>query len=346
MARPRRDVATLDTAATATKTRAGLPVLEVRNLSVTFRSRGAVAAVEAVRGIDLSLSAGEVLAVVGESGSGKSASARAMLGLIPPHEAQVAGSVTLGGEELIGMPPRQLRDRRGQEIAMVFQDPRRALNPTMRVGRQIVEVMRAHMDVERGDAREAAMGLLARVGIGSPEARMSSYPHELSGGMCQRVAIAMAIACSPKVLVADEPTTALDVSMQAEILRLLKGMCELNGLGVILITHDLGLASEYADRVAVMYAGSIVEEGGVKAVVDTPRMPYTAALVASARQLESGWRGPLTSMRGEPGGAGRGARGCAFAPRCERAQDRCREEAPALSGEGHRAACWFPVSYQ
>lgn len=319
-------------------------LLQVRDLTVTFHGGGGRASVRAVRGVSLDLAASEVLAVVGESGSGKSATARAILGLHDDSRTAVAGSVRLSGVELLGMKRRELRRRRGVDIAMVFQDPRRALNPTMRVGAQIREVIRSHLGVNRAEAVARTEELLLRVGIGSPRARMHAFPHEMSGGMCQRVAIAMALSCSPQVIVADEPTTALDVSMQAEILGLLKGMCGELGLGIVLITHDLGVASQYADRIAVMYAGRVVEEGPAPEVVARPRMHYTAGLVACARELEEGSSGNLSSLRGEATGAlMEGADICSFAPRCDAAEERCREQRPPFSGELHRAACWYPV---
>jgi peptide/nickel transport system ATP-binding protein len=339
------------------------PVLEIGDLAVRFparrrrrvRSRHEDSAasrfgadVTAVRGLDLSLAPGQVLGVVGESGSGKSTAALAVLGLLP-RGAEVTGSIRYRGRELVGMSDRQLTDIRGRRIAMVMQDPMTSLNPVHRVGAQIVEGLRAHdRSLSRAAARARALELLDVVGIPDPAGRAEQYPHEFSGGMRQRVVIAMAIASDPDVLLADEPTTALDVTVQAQVLDALRTARLAAKAAMLLITHDLGVIAGQADRVLVMYAGRAVESGTCGEVFASPRMPYTLGLLGSSPRLDAPRPERLTPIAGAPPSATAPVRGCPFAPRCPMARDRCREEEPALvpmtsdaTGSEHRAACHF-----
>ena len=315
------------------------PVLQVRDLRVTFRSEGGD--VKAVRGISYELARREVLGIVGESGSGKSASALAVMGLLP-ETARVEGSALLDGEELIGRGDRELARLRGRRIAMVFQDPLSALTPVYSIGYQLAEAVRVHRDVSADEARRRAMELLELVGIPRAGQRASAFPHEFSGGMRQRVLIAMAIANDPDVIVADEPTTALDVTIQAQILDVLRTAREATGAAILMITHDLGVIAGLADRVAVMYAGRLVETGTVDDVYGRPRMPYTLGLLGAIPRVDESGRGPLVPIEGAPPSLVDLPPGCPFAPRCPLVYDRCLEVEPALLaiGEaGQRAAC-------
>jgi len=315
------------------------PVLAVRGLTVTFP--GSAGDVRAVRGIDYELQRGEVLGIVGESGSGKSASATAVTGLLPGN-AVVDGSILLDGEELIGLDDARMAKVRGKRIAMVFQDPLSALTPVYTVGDQLSEAVRIHNDVSRQAARERSVELLKLVGIPHASERADAFPHEFSGGMRQRVMIAMAIANDPDVIIADEPTTALDVTIQAQVLEVLRTARELTGAAIVMITHDLSVIAGFADRVAVMYAGRIVETGTVDEVFYSPRMPYTMGLLgAIPRADESGDR-PLVPIDGTPPSLVDLPAGCPFAARCPLAFDTCREVEPALIAVGsanHRSAC-------
>jgi peptide/nickel transport system ATP-binding protein len=315
------------------------PVLAVRGLTVTFP--GSAGDVRAVRGIDYELQRGEVLGIVGESGSGKSASATAVTGLLPAS-AVVDGSIMLDGEELIGLDDARMAKVRGKRIAMVFQDPLSALTPVYTVGDQLSEAVRIHNDVSRQAARERSVELLKLVGIPHAADRADAFPHEFSGGMRQRVMIAMAIANDPDVIIADEPTTALDVTIQAQVLEVLRTARELTGAAIVMITHDLSVIAGFADRVAVMYAGRIVETGTVDEVFYSPRMPYTMGLLgAIPRADESGDR-PLVPIDGTPPSLVDLPAGCPFAARCPLAFDTCRGIEPALIAVGspnHRAAC-------
>jgi len=315
------------------------PVLAVRGLNVTFP--GSAGDVRAVRGIDYELQPGEVLGIVGESGSGKSASATAVTGLLPGN-AVVDGSIKLDGEELIGLDDARMAKVRGKRIAMVFQDPLSALTPVYTVGDQLSEAVRIHNDVSRQAARERSVELLKLVGIPHAAERADAFPHEFSGGMRQRVMIAMAIANDPDVIIADEPTTALDVTIQAQVLEVLRTAREVTGAAIVMITHDLSVIAGFADRVAVMYAGRIVETGTVDEVFYSPRMPYTMGLLgAIPRADESGDR-PLVPIDGTPPSLIDLPAGCPFAARCPLAFDTCREVEPALIAVGspnHRSAC-------
>jgi oligopeptide transport system ATP-binding protein len=294
-----------------------------------------------VEEVSLAVRAGETLAVVGESGSGKTVTFTSALGLLPKPGRVIAGEALLEGEDLLKLPPEQLRRRRGARIGMVFQDPLTGLNPVFRVGEQIAEVLRAHLPIGRRAARDRAVELLARVQIPEPGRRVDDYPHQFSGGMRQRVLIAMAIALGPRVLVADEPTTALDVTVQAQVLDLLGDLQRAEGMAMVLITHDLGVVARQADRVAVMYAGRIVETGTVEEVFGAPRHPYTVSLFRSIPDLETAAGAQLAPIAGAPPDPARRPAGCAFAPRCFAVSDAagCRSARPVLAGAGHAAAC-------
>jgi glutathione transport system ATP-binding protein len=319
---------------------AAAPLLEVRDLKVTFPSEAGP--VTAVRGISYTVEAGEVLAIVGESGSGKSVSSLAMMGLLPA-KARVSGSVKFRGTELINRPDKEMSGIRGAKISMVFQDPLSALTPVYTVGDQIAEAIRIHNDVGKEVANRRAVELLEIVGIPNPRQRAHAFPHEFSGGMRQRAMIAIAIANDPDLIIADEPTTALDVTIQAQILEVLQKAREVTGAAVIMITHDLGVVAGFADRVAVMYAGRVVETGSVDDVYYRPRMPYTLGLLGSIPRLDAGERTKLTPIEGTPPSLVGLPVGCPFAPRCPMRIQICVEQEPPLAevgaGVGHRAAC-------
>jgi len=318
----------------------GVPLLEVQDLHVRFHREGGQ--VLAVNGLSYRISAGTTLAIIGESGSGKTVSARAVMGLLP-ETATVAGSIRFEGQELVGLPEEELRRRRGSDVAMIFQDPSRSLNPTMRVGVQVAEAIRAHLPLGRREARERAIELLRMVRLPSPERRYLQYPHQLSGGMRQRVMIAIALACYPKLLIADEPTTALDVTTQAQIMELLLELQGQLAMGLILISHDLGLAASYADEVIVMYAGQVVERAPTRELFAHVRMPYTRALLDAVPRLERPAHSLLPIVEGQPPDLSRLPIGCPFAPRCPRADDACRQAPPLEEHEpGHWWACWHP----
>ena len=316
-------------------------LLEVQDLKVAFASGGRE--VRAVDGVSYSVYAGQTLAIVGESGSGKTVSCRAVIGLLPPS-AVVTGSARFQDAELIGLTDDQLRPHRGADVAMVFQDPARSLNPTMRIGAQIAEAVRAHRPLSRPEARARAVELLRLVHMPLPERRCADYPHQLSGGMRQRVMIAIALACRPKLLIADEPTTALDVTTQAQIMELLLELQAELGMALMLISHDLGLAASYADEVIVMYAGRIVEQAPASRLFGHVRMPYTQALLEAIPRLERPAHSLLPVVGGRPPDGALPV-GCSFAPRCRWAADDCRDAAPPLAEHepGHRWACWHPV---
>ena len=309
-------------------------MLEIRDLRVRF---GAFPAVE---GVDLDVAPGEVLGIVGESGSGKSVSMMALMGLIDPPGQVSASAMRFQGQDLLGMPASRRRRLVGKDIAMVFQDALASLNPSYTVGHQIEEVLRAHLGLRGAEARQRALDLLRQVEIPDAANRLKAYPHELSGGMNQRVMIALAIACSPKLLIADEPTTALDVTIQAQIMDLLLRLQREQGMALVMITHDLAVVAEMAQRVAVMYAGQVVETGALPEVFASPRHPYTAALMAAIPEHNRGAR-RLQALPGiVPGALDRPA-GCLFSPRCPRVQDRCRVERPEVDA-GVR--CFFPLA--
>ncbi|HUG83916.1 MAG TPA: ABC transporter ATP-binding protein, partial [Euzebya sp.] len=305
------------------------PLLSVRDLQVEFRTRNTT--VHAVNGISYDLHPGDTLGIVGESGCGKSVSSLAVLGILPKPAGRVAGgSVLFEGRDLLGMPPKQLRDIRGNQIAMVFQDPMTSLNPVLTVGRQITEALIAHLDMNKRAATEHAAELLDRVGIPAARRRLREYPHQFSGGMRQRVMIAMAIACNPKVLIADEPTTALDVTIQAQILELLRSLVETERMALILVTHDLGVVAGVCERTHVMYAGRFVETGPTDALFARPRHPYTVGLLAAVPRLDAEAHNRLQPIGGVPPDMRALPPGCAFAPRCAYATDLSREVRPEL----------------
>jgi peptide/nickel transport system ATP-binding protein len=315
-------------------------VLAVENLKTYFFTRTGI--VKAVDGVSFSIARGEVLGLVGESGSGKTVTGWSILGLIDPPGRIVDGSIKLDGEELVGAPAERLRKHRGRNVAMIFQDPMMTLNPVLRIDTQMIEAITAHETVSQGAARTRARAALDAVGIASADERLRAYPHQLSGGMRQRVAIAIALLHKPQLLIADEPTTALDVTIQAQILAEVQSLCAESGTALIWITHDLAVVAGLADRVAVMYAGRIVEEGPVDAVFARPLHPYTRGLIGSIpRRGRHG--APLTQIPGMPPSPAKLPPGCAFAPRCPRADAAC-SEAPAMTdhGDGRAARCWHP----
>ncbi|KJY34349.1 ABC transporter ATP-binding protein, partial [Streptomyces sp. NRRL S-495] len=321
---------------TATTTTTGTPLLRVRDLRVDFTGPRGSAPVPAVRGVDLTLHRGETLGIVGESGSGKSVTALAVLGLLP-GTARVRGSVRLDDRELIGLPGRELAAVRGRRIAMVFQDPLSAFTPVYRIGDQLVEALRIHRPgLDRAAARKRAAELLDLVGIPAPDRALDSFPHEFSGGMRQRAMIAMAVANDPDVLLADEPTTALDVTIQAQVLDVLRTARRETGAALVLVSHDLGVIAGMADRVAVMYAGRVVETAGVDELFAAPRHPYTLGLVGAVPRLD-GRRGPLVPIPGTPAPMAELPPGCPFAARCPLVEDRCRTAEPPLTGDGTAA---------
>ena len=322
-------------------------LLEVRNLSVRFYTHQGV--VHAVNGISLSVSEGEVVGIVGESGSGKSVSMLSVLRLIPDPPGRIeSGEVVFNGRDLLKLNEQQMEQVRGAEIAMIFQDPLTSLNPTLTVGRQIGEALRLHQGMDRRRADERAAELLSLVGIPKARERLGDYPHQFSGGMRQRVMIAMALSCSPKLLIADEPTTALDVTVQAQIIELVRRLREQLGMSLLWITHDLGMVARLAYRVIVMYAGYIVEEASVDDLFATPHHPYTAGLLASLPRLNRSSDGKLFSIPGQPPDLLKMSPGCPFEPRCAYQTERCQCENPVLAPvaglapHGGSVACWNP----
>jgi peptide/nickel transport system ATP-binding protein len=315
------------------------PLLEVEDLRVEFPTRRGV--LTAVDGLSLSIGEGEVLGVVGESGAGKSLTGSAIIGLIEPPGRIGGGEIRFGGRRIDNLPPEEMRKIRGKQIGAIFQDPLTSLNPLYTIGRQIVETIRVHLDLDAGAARARALALLGEVGIPGAEQRIDHYPHHFSGGMRQRVVIALALAANPRLVIADEPTTALDVSIQAQIIALLKRLCREHGTAVMLVTHDMGVIAETAHRVAVMYAGRIVEVGALRDVVQSPKHPYTAGLMGAIPAI-GGERERLAQIEGAMPRIGAVPPGCAFHPRCARAFDRCRTERPELMPAGRaEAACWL-----
>ena len=329
---------------TAGRASAAAPILEIRNLR-TVVPAGPTPLV-LVDGLSLTLAPGETLAVVGESGSGKTMTFLSALGIAPPPVRVVAGEVLFDGVDLLKLPPEELRALRGSAISMVFQDPQSSLNPVFTIGHQIGEVLRAHLRIGRREARERALALLERVQIPDPRQRIDAYPHQLSGGTRQRALIAMAIALGPRVLIADEPTTALDVTIQAQILELLERIGRDSGMALVLITHDLGLVARHADRVAVFYAGRVVEQGGIDTVFSAMRHPYTASLFRTIPHLDTPAEADLTPIVGQPPNPASLPPGCAFEPRCflGHGRESCRTTKPPLAATEapeHLAACLY-----
>ncbi len=315
--------------------------LEITGLQTTLFTRGG--ALKAVDGLSLSVGAGETVALVGESGCGKSLSALSVMRLLPDPPARiVGGSVRLNGRDIVPLPEEAMLGIRGKEIGMIFQDPISSLNPVATVEKQIVEVLMTHTALGRRQARRRAQELLELVGMPDAGRRLDAYPHQLSGGMCQRVVIAMAIACSPSVLIADEPTTALDVTVQAQVLALLKKLQADSGMAMVFITHDLGVVAETADRVVVMYAGRKVEEASVDDLFETPLHPYTAGLIGATPTPGGERAARLADIPGMVPALNALPAGCAFAPRCKRVMDRCRKEQPQLTqpAPGRFVACF------
>ena len=324
----------------ATRPAVSTPIVDVKDLTVAFRT-GKSSTVRAVDGVDLTLGRGEVLALLGESGSGKSVTLRALIRLNPEHITTVTGRILVGGIDVDTLAPQALQDFRGGVASMIFQDPGLALDPVYRVGDQITETVMRHKGVTRAEARKRALELFERVRIPSPERRLDAYPHELSGGMRQRAMIALALSCDPEVLLADEPTTALDATVQIQILLILRELQRDRGVTVIFVTHDIGVAVQVADRIAVMYAGRIVETGPVEEVISNARHPYTLGLLstrAHGGRLE-GKR--LATIPGNPPDLSSLPPGCPFAPRCSYAEPRCREAAPPVAeiSPGHMVRC-------
>ncbi|WP_179380948.1 ABC transporter ATP-binding protein [Jannaschia marina] len=317
------------------------PVLELRDLTVDIPTRhGTLRPVDAV---SWSIDAGEILGVVGESGAGKSMTGNAVIGLLDSPAHISGGEVLLEGERIDHYTLPQMRRIRGKRIGMVFQDPLTSLNPLLTVGEQLEETILRHLDVSNAEARKRAIQGLDEVGIPSAKNRMDAYPHEFSGGMRQRVVIALALCAEPTLLIADEPTTALDVSVQAQITALLKRLCRERGMAAMLVTHDMGVIAETADRVAVMYAGRLAEIGPVSQIVGQPRHPYTDGLMASTPAASAG-QARLRQIPGAMPRLGRLPTGCAFHPRCPKAEDKCRvDPGPKVGEADDRAACWFPI---
>jgi peptide/nickel transport system ATP-binding protein len=320
------------------------PLLVVEDFRTHFRTPAGT--VKAVDGVSLTLDRGRTLGIVGESGSGKTVLSRSIMGLLTARNVVRTGSVRLNGQELVGAPNAEMRALWGTEMAMVFQDPMTSLNPVMKIGQQITEGLRYHLGVPKDEARAQGLQLLESVGIPDPKRRLDQYPHELSGGMRQRVTIAIALACGPHLLFADEPTTALDVTVQAQILNLLQQQQHDRHMAMVLVTHDLGVVAGRTDEIAVMYAGQIVEKAPTRTLFANVRMPYTEALLKSIPKLEEPSHTRLQIIGGRPPDLIRPPAGCRFAPRCPYAQAKCHTEMPPLveaETPGHEYRCWFPV---
>ena len=316
-------------------------LLEVSGLRTSFRMEGGGEFV-AVDGVSFSVESGKTLGIVGESGCGKSVTSLSVMGLLPKGQGRIAGgSIRFEGQDLATLTPAAMRALRGNRMAMIFQEPMTSLNPAFTIGNQLIEGIRCHRDISEADARARAIEMLRRVRIPSPEQRIDEYPHKLSGGMRQRVMIAMALSCEPRLLIADEPTTALDVTIQAQVLDLMRTLREETGTAIVLITHDLGVIAELADDVVVMYSGRIVERASVAALFANPQHPYTIGLLGSIPKLHLE-QSRLNAIEGQVPTPMALVQGCRFAPRCPFAIDKCRQEVPPLIalGDGHEAACW------
>ena len=323
----------------------GKSILEVKDLRTYFYTRDGV--VRSVDGVSFSISEGETLAIVGESGCGKSVTSLSLLRLIPsPPGKIVSGSILFHGKDLLKLSDEEMRDIRGDKISMIFQEPMTSLNPVLTIGRQISEVLELHRHCTKDEARTRILELLKLVNISEPERRIDEYPHQLSGGMRQRIMIAMALACDPEILIADEPTTALDVTIQAQILNLMRELRDRTRAAIILITHDLGVVAEMAQRVVVMYAGRKVEEASVFDLFAKPMHPYTLGLLNSMPRLDDASTKRLVEIPGMVPSMKSEIIGCAFAPRCSVASERCTQEAPVLKdhGNGHWVSCWNPIT--
>jgi peptide/nickel transport system ATP-binding protein len=316
------------------------PLLSIEDLSVQFCGQRTASALNQV---NLELASGEVLGLLGESGSGKSVTLRTLLRLHPERTTRIQGKIRVDGQDVLALKGRALDLYRGGTASMVFQEPGLAFDPVYTIGQQICEAIRAHAEVDQATARQQALRMLERVQIPQARQRLDAYPHELSGGMRQRAMIALALSCQPKLLLADEPTTALDATVQIQILLLLRELQQETGMSVIFVTHDIGAAVEVADRIAVMYAGRIVEQGSVEQIVRRPAHPYTAGLLAATVGTEN--RGqPLLAVPGSPPNLASLPPGCSFAPRCTQASDQCRQAVPPMQAQGRQAlACWHPL---
>ena len=318
-------------------------LLEVKNPKVSFHTYAGE--VQAVRGVSFKVNPGECMAIVGESGSGKTVTSKAVLGLIatPPGEIKKESEILFEGKDILKFTEKEWRAFRGKEAAMIFQDPMTSLNPTMKVGKQIMESIILHNKVSKSEAREQAIELLRKVNIPNPEDRLNQYPYEFSGGMRQRVVIAIALACNPKLMIADEPTTALDVTIQAQIMKLLKEIQQKNNTAVVLITHDLGVVAGMAEYITVMYAGCIVEQGTVEEIFASPCHPYTHALLKAVPNMENENKSELQIIPGTPPDLVMPPKGCGFASRCKYCMGICKEKAPDFTqvSESHKAACWL-----
>ncbi|MBM6405650.1 ABC transporter ATP-binding protein [Phycicoccus sp. CSK15P-2] len=324
-------------------TRGEEPLLSVRDLRVTFTRHGEEP-FTAVDGVSFDVRPGQTVGLVGESGCGKSVTSLAIMGLLPARGNRVEGTATYEGTDLLRLPTQEMRDRRGRDIAMIFQDPLSSLNPVVPVGRQVTEVLERHKGMSRKAATPVARDLLDRVGIPDPDRRLTDYPHQMSGGMRQRALIAMALACEPRLLIADEPTTALDVTIQAQILGLLKDLVEDTGTALVMITHDLGVVAGLCDEVNVLYGGRIVERGKRHELFAEPRHPYTNGLLGSIPRLDGERGAPLDPIPGSVADNLPWAHACAFAPRCSQPVDRCTAESPGLEESAGRALrCFNPV---
>jgi oligopeptide/dipeptide ABC transporter ATP-binding protein len=318
------------------------PLLELQNLSTHYVSAQGTRVVRAVDEVSLSLNAGETLGIVGESGSGKSTLALTILRILPPAAQIVSGKMLFEGEDLLLKSDEEMRRVRGKRIAMILQDPMASLNPLFTIGDQVAETLRVHEGASRANAWERARGLLKAVRIPSPETRVTQYPHEMSGGMRQRIVGAIGISCEPRLLIADEPTTSLDLTIQAQYLALLRDLQREHGLALIFITHNLGIVAKMCDQLAVMYAGRVVESGPVSQIFNNPTHPYTEALLSSIPRMTDN-RQRLTAIDGQPPDLSSLPPGCAFAPRCPEAFDRCRTQAPPAltTAVGRNARCWL-----
>lgn len=322
-------------------------LLEVKKLRVSYHTYAGE--VHSVRGVDFCLKEGETLAIVGESGCGKTVTAKTIMKLVqtPPAEIKEGSEILFNGEDVLKMDAHRLRSLRGGDISMIFQDPMTSLNPTMTIGNQIAESLMIHKGLSKKEASKKAIEMLEIVNIPNADKRVHQYPHEFSGGMRQRAMIAIALSCSPKILVADEPTTALDVTIQAQIMDLIKGLQESLGTAVILITHDLGVVADVADRIQVMYAGQIIERGTTNEIFYNPKHPYTWALLRSVPRLDTKHKAVLYSLRGTPPDLIRPPLGCAFASRCEYCMQICKEMMPEVTkiSETHKVSCWLQHVY-
>ena len=321
------------------------PLLEVRNLKTYLHTSQGI--VRAVDGVSYRVEAGETVALVGESGCGKTMSALSIMRLVPkPQGSIVDGEIRFEGRDLLTLSEEEMRRIRGQEIAMIFQEPMTSLNPVLTIGRQITETLEAHDSVSKDEAKKRAVELLQLVGIPDPQRRFSDYPHHLSGGMRQRVMIAIALSCNPKLILADEPTTALDVTIQAQILELMRKLSDEFGVALMIITHNLGVVARYADRVHVMYAGKIIESADAREIYQNPRHPYTLGLLRSVPRLDQPRKGKLDPIEGQPPDLWNLPGGCSFRPRCRFSIEKCAQEVPPLReiGNDHRSACWVAES--